>query len=154
MSTRLRINSIKLNKNQMDQLESWARSQLPTESCALLVGRFLQISNEETGEKRIQAIVNDIYFMKNIDDSSVSFRIDPEEHYKVIVEAQKKQMEIVAIYHSHPVTPSPSGVDLSYMKIHDYAAWVIRGITERNHEVKAYQLYNDQLIDVDIIIEK
>ena len=61
-------------------------------------------------------------------------------------------MEIVGIYHSHPVGASPSGVDLKFMEIHSYAVWLIRGHVKSNQDIRAYQMFEGHLIDVDIEI--
>lgn len=55
--------------------------------------------------------------MENTEKSPSSYFMDPAAQYQVFREIEQKNLELVAIYHSHPNSdayPSPKDIDLSY----------------------------------------
>jgi proteasome lid subunit RPN8/RPN11 len=73
--------------------------------------------------------------MKNIDNSPVSFSIDPDELLNAYNLAYSKGMEVCAIFHSHPAKASPSSIDIKYMQINP-VIWLIYSTTE--YEIRAF----------------
>ncbi|HDH43870.1 MAG TPA: M67 family peptidase [Thermococcus sp.] len=108
------------------------------EICGFLVGR-------EEGEK---VFVDYIVFEKNILSSSHEFEIDPLETLKVLESAEKKNKDIVGIFHSHvSFPPYPSQKDLKRMKawrnvwlivnnLGQYAAFILKDGEVKRIEVK------------------
>ena len=66
-------------------------------------------------------------WVKNVLESPTAFKIDPEEMYKAIAEAEREELDLVAIFHAHPNTPTPSLTDLHYMKFWK-VVWIISDI--------------------------
>ncbi|MEO9294943.1 MAG: M67 family metallopeptidase [Nitrososphaera sp.] len=104
----------------MDELEELARDSLPSESCAFLLGR-------SEGAVRVR----DILPMRNADDSRISFSILPDELLAAYQEAERRGLDIVGIFHSHPSSPVPSGTDRRFMEINP-VVWVIFSTTENS----------------------
>lgn len=137
---------IQLTQSQLLILKNWAIECDPLEAPALLTG--------VVDEKNNIGIVTDVYPMPNIVESSVRFEIDPEEFYKIYEKSEKEDKQIIGIFHSHPMDPIPSGVDLPYMKLHGNI-WVILSTTRKTDNLKAYQFINNNLNDIEIeIIEE
>jgi proteasome lid subunit RPN8/RPN11 len=124
-------------------LKNWAEECNPMEAPALLSGIV--------DEKNNTGIVTDVYPMPNMEQSSVRFEIDPEEFYKIYEKSEKEGKQILGIFHSHPMDPIPSGVDLPYMKLHGNI-WVILSTTRKMDNLKAYQFIDNKLNDVEIEI--
>jgi [CysO sulfur-carrier protein]-S-L-cysteine hydrolase len=128
------MQSISLTAGQIEQLVSIAKDLLPDESCALLLG-----------EKN--AVV-EIFPMRNIDESPVTFSMDSTELVDAYSLAESKGLQVIAIFHSHPAQPSPSSSDIKFMEINP-VVWLIYSTTE--WRLKAY-VYEDYVKEVTIKI--
>jgi proteasome lid subunit RPN8/RPN11 len=87
--------------------------------------------------------------MENTDESTSEFAVDPEHQYQVLEAATRDRLEQVGIFHSHPAPPYPSTRDLQFME-HNPCVWIIDGIQNQRHAMKAYQLLGGRLHDVPI----
>jgi proteasome lid subunit RPN8/RPN11 len=114
-----------LTAGQIDQLASLAKSSLPSESCAFLLGKDNKVV--------------EILPMQNADRSAVSFSIEPHQVLQAYDLAESKKLQVIGIFHSHPAKPAPSSTDKRFMEINP-VVWLIYSTTE--HEFKAY-IYDD-----------
>jgi [CysO sulfur-carrier protein]-S-L-cysteine hydrolase len=128
------MQSISLTAGQIEELVRIAKAMLPDESCALLLGE----SN---------AVVK-ILPMRNVDESPVTFSIESTELLRAYDLAQSEGLQVIAIFHSHPGKPSPSGTDRKFMEINP-VTWLIFSTTE--WQLKAY-IYDDDVKEVLIRI--
>lgn len=85
------------------------------EICGFLLGRM------EGGCFR----VCELYKARNVSlASATSFEMDPGDVYEAHAYAEKRGLDVVGIYHSHPSSPSPSTTDLECMERWP-VAWLI-----------------------------
>ena len=133
----MQVTTIILTAGQLDSLASLAKQSLPNESCAFLLGK---------GENEVT--VTDVLPMQNADQSMVSFSIEPKELLQAYELAEKKNLQIVGIFHSHPATPVPSITDTKFMEINP-VVWLIYSTI--NKEFKAY-VYDDSVREVAVKI--
>lgn len=125
---RIVLEKISLRKKDLEVLLKHAKDCEPNEACAVLYGK-----SEDKESK-----VSEIRLAKNIDQSPVNFTIAPEELIDIYKEAEKKGLEIVGIFHSHPSSSAiPSGTDQRFMALNP-TVWVISSGVEKN--VFAYKL--------------
>lgn len=76
-----------------------ARSEAPIEACGILAG---------TGGK-----VRKLYQMTNADAACDHFMMEPREQFTVVKDIRSADLEMLAIYHTHPETPArPSEEDI------------------------------------------
>jgi [CysO sulfur-carrier protein]-S-L-cysteine hydrolase len=106
---------ISLTAEQIEVLVSIAKDALPDEACAFLLGK----------NDRIVKILP----MRNVEESPVSFSIDPAEVLYAYRLAESKGLGLVAIFHSHPAKASPSSTDIRFMEINP-VVWLIYSTTE------------------------
>src|ERR671928_706299 len=132
------INRVILNSVQYDNLVSLAKSTLPNESCAILVGK--------TAKKDVY-IINSIS-MRNSDLSRITFSIDPEQLIEIYQTVEKQNMHVVGIFHSHPAEPTPSSTDKKFMEINP-VVWVIYSTI--NDQSRAY-IYEEKIREVQMHI--
>lgn len=85
--------------------------------------------------------------MRNIDESPVSFSIDPAELLNAYNLADGKGMEVTAIFHSHPAKASPSSTDIKYMEINP-VIWIIYSTTQ--NELRAFVSENQVIREISI----
>ena len=136
--SRVRL-QIVFSQEQIDTLAIHARNNIPNESCAVLFGK---IEND-------QFTVKDIFLTKNMQESPVNFTISNEELIKVYEEAEKRQLDVVGIFHSHPdVSAYPSLTDQKYMEINP-VPWII--FSNKNQEFKAY-VFDSKIIPIDLAV--
>jgi len=124
------MDEILLNQKQVDVLTQHSEKAGLSESCAMLLGTH----NDQ------QWNVKEVLLTRNAhNDSETRFIISPEELLQGHQLAEKKQLELVGIFHSHPNTSaSPSNTDKKYMKVNGDVPWIIfSGI---NTDLKAFIL--------------
>ncbi len=132
------MKTISLTAPQVQELIKLAKDVLPNECCALLLGKH-------TDSGKVAMILP----LRNIDESPVSFSIDPAELLNAYNLAESKGMEVTAIFHSHPAKASPSSTDIKYMQINP-VIWLIYSTTE--NEIKAFEYENEVIREIAIRI--
>jgi len=127
------MDEILLNQKQVDTLIQHSEKAGLSESCAMLLGTH----NAQ------QWNVKEVFLTRNAHaDSETSFIITPEELLQGYQLAEKKQLELVGIFHSHPKSAaSPSNFDKKFMKVNGDVPWIIfSGI---NTDLRAFILEED-----------
>ncbi len=119
-----------LTQNMLDAMLAHAEFWYPREGVALLFGHT---SNQRSIAERVA-------LMENSAASMVTFRVEPEEQYRLLVEAEERGEKMVGIFHSHPAPVYPSNTDLENMRLNP-VVWIIaskrRGIWEYDSFVLA-----------------
>ena len=127
------------SKNQKDILVKHAKRNVPNESCAILFGNI----------ENYNFTVKDVFLTKNIEDSPVNFAISNDELIRGYAEAEKKKLDVVGIFHSHPNSSArPSLTDKKLMEINP-VPWII--FSNENEEMKAY-LYESKIIEINLSV--
>ena len=130
---------IVISKNQKDILIKHAKRNVPNESCAILFGKM----------ENDNITVKDVFLTKNIEESSVNFTISNDELIKSYAEAEKRKLDVVGIFHSHPNSSAhPSLTDKKFMEINP-VPWII--FSNENEEMKAY-LYESKIIEINLAV--
>ncbi|MEX2419452.1 MAG: M67 family metallopeptidase [Acidimicrobiia bacterium] len=92
---------MRLSNDIRGEIVSHARSVLPEEACGLLA-----VDSD--------GCVRHAYCLTNVDRSSSSFTLDPDEHYASLVDAESRGWVLGGSFHSHPRTAAvPSQTDIS-----------------------------------------
>jgi len=131
------LESVVLAQKEKDKLVTHAIDEQPSESCAMLFGK-------KVGDNWN---VKEVFLTQNIDDSQTNFTISPEELLKGYQIAEKNQLEVVGIFHSHPNSDAiPSNTDKKFMQ-NNPVPWVI--FSGVNNDLKAYLLDSD-VIEIPI----
>ncbi len=91
--------------------------------------------------------VEEVYFVTNRLNSPTEFEMDPLEMAKGIDEAERKGLEVVGVFHSHPqCPPRPSGRDLEGMEV-----WpVVWLIVDGRGRYGAYVLRNEKVEGIKV----
>ncbi|MGQ0376311.1 MAG: Mov34/MPN/PAD-1 family protein [Nitrososphaerota archaeon] len=131
-------NTIVISTSQKQILSSHAKKQKPNESCALLLGHI----------QDNKVVVENVLLTDNVEKSPINFTISPEQTLQGYLKAQKSNMEIVGIFHSHPNSEAhPSSTDQKYMEINPYVWVIFSGIT---NEFKAFVL-ESKIVEIPIV---
>ena len=131
--------SIILSDKDKQELAKYAESEKPYESCAILVGN-------ETDENWT---VKELILTENTAKSKVTFTISPDKEFEVDQIAQKSNMEIVCIFHSHPESEAyPSETDKKFMRVNPFPWIIYSGKTE---EMNCFILEDENVKQISII---
>ena len=131
------MESIVLAQKEKDKLVTHAIGEQPNESCAMLFGK-------KVGDRWD---VKEVFLTQNIDGSKTNFTISPEELLKGYQIAEKNQLEVVGIFHSHPNSDAiPSNTDKKFMQ-NNPVPWII--FSAVNNDLRAYLLDSD-VIEIPI----
>ena len=129
---------ISLTKGVLDLIIAHAKKDLPNEACGYLAGR--------------DGVVSLSYILTNIDHSPEHFSFDPAEQFQAVKDARSKGLQILANYHSHPVTPSrPSQEDIRLAFDPDIS-YIIISLADVVPVVKSFQIVNGLVTNEEIII--
>ena len=134
------MESIVLAQKEKDKLVTHAIEQQPSESCAMLLGKKVDDNWN----------VKEVFLTENIDDSQTNFTISPEELLQGYQLAEKMQLELVGVFHSHPNSDAiPSNTDKKFMQ-NNPVPWII--FSGVNNNLKAY-LLDSNIIEIQINID-
>ncbi len=122
------VKEIILNQEQIDILTAHAQNSHPNESCAMLLG---------THDDQ-QWNVKEVFLTNNMEQSETNFTISPEDLLHGHQLAEKKQLELVGVFHSHPNSSAiPSNTDEKFMKVNP-VPWIIHSVI--NNDIAAFVL--------------
>lgn len=128
-----------LSKVQIERLVTHAKNNVPNESCALLFGKC----------ENDNYVIKDVFLTKNIENSPVNFTISNEELIRGYQEAEKRSLDVVGIFHSHPDSEAfPSNTDQKYMEINP-VPWVI--FSNKTEQFRAY-LFDHKVIPMNLAV--
>lgn len=132
--------AIQISQIHIDLLSKHAGEAFPNESCAILFGT--------THGERFR--VDDIFLTKNTENSPVNFTISNDELIKGYQEAEKRKLDVVGIFHSHPESePYPSVTDQKFMEINP-VPWVI--FSNLTGKFRAF-VFDSKVRPIDLAVE-
>ena len=99
-------------------LEQLVKDSHPFESCAILLGK----------RDKNEFFVHEIIPAQNKESSDMRFTIDDNSLFEIYKLAEKKNLSVIGIFHSHPSLPYPSQTDKIYMNINP-VPWIIKSTT-------------------------
>ena len=129
---------ISIKKNALDKIIAHAKKDLPNEACGYLAGNddVLLLS----------------YQLTNVDHSPEHFSFDPSEQFHAVKDARNKELQILANYHSHPVTPArPSQEDIR-LAYDPEIRYIIISLAEAEPVIRAFRIINGSATNEDLII--
>jgi proteasome lid subunit RPN8/RPN11 len=125
-----------ISQELLDKVISHCKEVYPKEACGILAGK--------------DGVVKRAYKMRNLENSSISYMMDPKEQFTVMKEIRKDGFDITAIYHSHPdvyTYPSPKDIKLA---TYPDAVYVIVSLLNEEPKVKAFTIQDETVKEVEI----
>ena len=130
------MEEILLNQKQVDVLMQHSEKSGVYESCAMLFGIH---SNQQWNIKEVFLTRNSYGNNTGNGSPETNFIISPEQLLEGYQFAEKKQLELVGVFHSHPNSAaSPSNTDKKYMKVNGDIPWII--FSGLNTDLRAFML--------------
>ncbi len=132
--------AILLLHDHINILAKHAKEASPNESCAILFGKI----------EKDHFRVKDVFLTENIANSPINFTISNDDLIKGYQEAEKRKLDVVGIFHSHPDSEAyPSMTDQKFMEINP-VPWVI--FSNKNEQFRAY-VFESKVIPFDLVVE-
>lgn len=128
---------LELKKQHLEEMIAHARMERPLEACGILAGR--------------NGCAVRLYRARNADQSCVSYRLEPEEQYRIFMDIEKQGLDILAIYHSHPSSsPIPSETDLKQAYYPEAIYLVVSLADPEQPQVRAFRIVDDEFTEEEI----
>lgn len=129
---------LKIPKEIVDEIFKHALSGKPNEVCGILGGK--------------NGVVKKIYKMTNTDNSPESYFMDPKEQFAVIKDLRNNNLDMIAIYHSHPHSPArPSKKDIE-MAFYPDVVYLIVSLENKEPYLKGFCIVNKTVTETNIIL--
>lgn len=97
---------IRIRSCDLENIITHCLEENPIEACGVLAGYIKDPSG------RIEKNVKKVYRCRNELKSSVEYRIEAEEQFKIFSKIEDSSLDLLGFYHSHPSTRSePSTID-------------------------------------------
>jgi proteasome lid subunit RPN8/RPN11 len=133
-----------IGQSHLEVILSHAREGSPNEVCGLMGGK------DDTVQR--------IYLSANVNASPVTYHLDPASQMKAMREMEREGLELVGIYHSHPVSaPVPSQTDVARAffpgtKDENFpgAIYLIIGLAGDAPDIRAYTISKNGVEEVSI----
>ncbi len=104
-----------------------ARAGAPFEVCGILGGKGNNVSA--------------IYPMTNTDASRDHFMMDPREQFSVVKALRSQELEMLAVYHSHPATPArPSEEDIRLARTPNVSYVIVSLADPSAPEIRSFKI--------------
>ena len=129
---------VRITKAVLAAIVEHARQDAPVEACGYL------------GER--DGIITACYRMKNCDGSGEHFSLDPEEQFSVLRDMRNNNIQLAAVYHSHPATPArPSEEDIRLA--HDPGIrYIIISLMNGEDSIRSFRIRDSRVEHEDIEI--
>ena len=112
-----------ISQRMIDQ----AREGFPLEICGILGGKGNCVSA--------------IYPMINTDACRDHFMMDPHEQFSVVKALRSQELEMLAVYHSHPETPArPSAEDIRLARTPDISYVIVSLADSSAPEIRSFRI--------------
>lgn len=131
--------SLRLSPAQLEIIVDHARSCRPEEACGILAG---------DAEGNVQRV----FCMENAEHSSVFYTMDSSEQFRVFDEISRDELDLVAIFHSHPHSPAiPSMQDVK-LAFYPESVYLIISLMDDVPHCHAYTIIDGQAEEVALTL--
>jgi len=128
---------VKLDQRFADAIVKQALDEAPLECCGFLAGR--------------DGAAEEIYPLTNVERSPVLYRADSAEMFRAIRDMEDRDLELVAIYHSHTRSPAyPSSTDVAQAYYPD-AVYLIVSLRDPDRpELRGFRIRDAKVEEVSL----
>jgi proteasome lid subunit RPN8/RPN11 len=133
------LGGIQLHREHRREMLDHIRSCLPEEACGLLGGVGLEV----------QLVIP----VENVLHSPVRYRMEPEAQVRELLSLEAKGLDLVGIYHSHPLGPSGFSVtDLSEAAYLE-AAYLVWSPSGEGWDCRAFRIsFENEIREVQVTV--
>jgi len=130
---------VAIERRYVEHIIAQAKEETPYEACGIIAG------------KEGKAVK--LYRTVNAEQSTTTYRLEPEEQYRIFVEMEEKGWELWAVYHSHPAFPAyPSARDIE-MAYFPESLYLIVSLAQEEPEIRAFRIVEGEVREEELSIE-
>jgi len=116
-----------ISKTLYEEVVAHCRSRYPKEACGILAGQ--------------DGVVAQVYPMTNVEDSPISYAMDPKEQLQIEKQMRRRGQRMVGIYHSHTASEAhPSSVDVRLAISPDVSYVLVSLKDPKQPDFKSYRI--------------
>ncbi len=136
---------LQIARQILDEIVTQAQLERPNECCGLLAGKV------ESGRGRVTIR----YPIRNALVSPTRYKSDDQEMIAAHVDMRRRQVDLLAIYHSHPGSePVPSRTDLEQNPYGTAVVHLIVSLMSSAPTVRAWRLESDSFREEFLIVDE
>ena len=136
---------IQIPKKIYNEMIEHAKAGYPNEACGILSGPPPQSVADR--------IATEFYAMRNLDEASISYFMDPKEQLKVFKDMRTKDLQMLGIFHSHVASeafPSQKDVRLAF---YEEASYLIVSLSDREKPIlRSFHIREEKITEEEIKI--
>ncbi len=124
---------MKIPREVYNEMIQWAKNGFPNEACGLM-------AHDTVGK------IAKFFPMRNLDEASISYFMDPKEQLKIFKEMRETKLELAGIFHSHVASeayPSQKDVRLAF---YPDVSYLIVSLSDMNKPVLRSFLIQDEKV--------
>jgi proteasome lid subunit RPN8/RPN11 len=130
---------MQIERKHLSQMISYARDEAPREACGILAGRNGRVLR--------------IYRTRNADRSPTSYRLDPDQQFRVFKDIEDRGLELLGIYHSHPSSPAvPSDRDVEQAYYPEVSYILISLADPAEAQIRAFRITAEGVTEEDLAV--
>ncbi len=140
---------ISIPKRIYDRMIAHAKEGFPNEACGILAGPSERPPQSLADTDR--KTVSDFYPMKNVDNSAISYFMNPKEQLLIFKEMRQASLEMRGIFHSHVASeayPSQKDVRLAF---YPDVSYLIVSLSEMEKPVlRSFRVQDEKVTEEEI----
>ena len=131
---------MKLARDLCEEILDQARAEAPNECCGMIASR---------GGEAVK-----VYPAINAAASPpYAYEIDSADLYRIQMAIEDEDLDLGAIYHSHPRSePYPSQTDIN-LAFYPDAVYIIVGLNSTEPEMRAFTIRDGQVAEAELVVE-
>jgi proteasome lid subunit RPN8/RPN11 len=131
---------IELDRSHLHEIVAHCQGEYPNEACGLVAGK--------------EGIALRVIPMRNADASPATYRLDPDEQYRVFEEMEEEGLEVFGIFHSHTHSEAyPSATDRR-QAFYPEAHYLILSLQDRAApQLRGFRILDGEVTEEDVMIE-
>ena len=131
---------MKIPKKIHVEMIEHAKAGYPNEACGILAGH---------GNESVQ-----FFPMRNTDEASISYFMDPKEQLRVFKEMRQKDLDMVGIFHSHVASEAyPSAKDVRLAFYPEVSYLIVSLADMKNPILRSFRIQDETITEEEIQIE-
>ena len=133
---------IKIPKKIYEEMISHAEAGFPNEACGILGGDLKK------------GTMSQFFPMKNLDESSISYFMDPKEQLIVFKKMREAGLEMAGIFHSHVASEAfPSQKDVRLAFYPDVSYLIVSLSDAKKPVLRSFKIKDEKVAEEEIKIE-
>ena len=142
---------IVITKKIYEAMIDHAKKGYPNEACGILAGPPPKADG--SADALVAEKMTHFFPMKNLDESSISYFMDPKEQLSVFKKMRELGVEMTGIFHSHvasEATPSQKDVRLAF---YQEVSYLIVSLSDMNKPVlRSFRIKDEKVVEEEIEI--